>query len=116
MSENFILYLISILGGLILGGIALYHIGLKHSTEDLRTETKKIQLLINQAKSDLKGIPRSPEALLGGMDPTALMEELGIDPGILKNPLVKGLIDRYAPKLIEQISKKGENEIPKGFM
>lgn len=36
------------------------------------------------------------------------MNELGIDPGILKNPLVKGLIDKYAPRLIEKLGEKGQ--------
>ena len=34
-----------------------------------------------------------------------IMSELGIDPGILRNPLVKGLIEKYAPRIIEQVSK-----------
>ncbi len=33
------------------------------------------------------------------------MEELGIDPGLLKNPLVKGLVEKYAPRVLEQIGK-----------
>jgi hypothetical protein len=37
-----------------------------------------------------------------------IMSELGIDPSIIKNPLVKGLIDRYAPRIIDQLSKKVE--------
>ena len=49
---------------------------------------------------------------------TGIMKELGIDPGLLKNPLVKGFIARYAPKLIETLAKKGEGngETSKGFM
>lgn len=54
---------------------------------------------------------------IGDIGISGIMQELGIDPGILKNPLVKGLIDRYAPKIIEQLQNKSAgNEEPKGFM
>ena len=49
---------------------------------------------------------------LGDIGIEGIMSELGIDPGLLKNPLVKGLVDRYAPRLIETLSKqqKGNSE------
>jgi hypothetical protein len=54
---------------------------------------------------------------LGDIGIEGIMKELGIEPGILNNPLVKGLIDRYAPKILEQLASKGENaQTPKGFM
>ena len=56
---------------------------------------------------------------LGDIGVEGIMEELGIDPGLLKNPLVKGLIDKYAPKLIERLAKGGEDpgqQQPKGFL
>lgn len=55
---------------------------------------------------------------LGDIGIEGIMNELGIDPNIIKNPLVKGLIDRYAPKIIEQLSKKaeGSNAPQSGFM
>lgn len=57
---------------------------------------------------------------LGDIGIEGIMNELGIDPKLLNNPLVKGLIDRYAPKLIERLAKGGEgNEQQperKGFM
>ena len=73
----------------------------------MRTEARKTQLLINQTKRDLKeaGVS-SPQELIEGLDINALMEQFGVDPGILKSPLVRGLVDRYAPKLIEQITKQ----------
>ena len=48
---------------------------------------------------------------LGDIGIEGIMNELGIDPGILKNPLVKGLIEKYAPRVIEQVSK-GKQEQP----
>jgi hypothetical protein len=48
---------------------------------------------------------------LGDIGIEGIAEMLGIDPHIItaamKNPFVKGLIDRYAPKILEQISKQG---------
>lgn len=47
---------------------------------------------------------------LGDIGIDGIMSELGIDPKLLSNPLVKGLIDKYAPRLIEQLSK-GKNAV-----
>jgi len=47
---------------------------------------------------------------LGDVGLEGIMEELGIDPGLLANPLVRGLIDRYAPKILDQLSKKTTGE------
>ena len=47
---------------------------------------------------------------LGNIGIEGIMEELGIDPGLLKNPLVKGLIDKYAPRLIEKMAKGGNEQ------
>jgi len=55
---------------------------------------------------------------LGDIGLEGIMGELGIDPKILNNPLVKGLIDKYAPKVLEQLSKsqKGNNETMQGLL
>jgi len=55
---------------------------------------------------------------LGDIGIEGIMNELGIDPKLLNNPLVKGLIDKYAPRLIKRLSKGGEGneQGPKGFM
>ena len=49
---------------------------------------------------------------IGDIGIDGILSELGIDPGmlpvLLKNPFVKGLIDKYAPRLLEQLSK-GKN-------
>jgi len=47
---------------------------------------------------------------IGDIGIEGIMKELGIDSGILKNPLVRGLIDRYAPKIIEQLGKNAKQE------
>jgi hypothetical protein len=45
---------------------------------------------------------------IGDLGIDGIMKELGIDPKLLNNPLVKGLIEKYAPRLIEQLGK-GKN-------
>jgi hypothetical protein len=45
---------------------------------------------------------------LGELGIESIMGELGIDPGILNNPMVRGLIKSYAPKILDQIQKKTE--------
>ena len=42
---------------------------------------------------------------LGDIGISGIMEELGIDSKILNNPLIRGLIEKYAPRIIEQVSK-----------
>lgn len=58
---------------------------------------------LDQNRSDIvaKGI--------GDIGVSGILDELGIDSNILKNPLVKGLIDKYAPRVLEQLSKGQKN-------
>lgn len=46
---------------------------------------------------------------IGDIGITGIMEELGISPDILRNPLVKGIIEKYAPRVLDQISKGVKN-------
>lgn len=46
---------------------------------------------------------------IGDIGIDGIMRELGISPDILKNPLVKGLVERYAPRVIDQLSKGVKN-------
>lgn len=72
---------------------------------------KRLRIKLNEATSYFKGdTEKAPDFIgkaIGGLGVEGIMNELGIDPKLLNNPLVKGLIDRYAPKLIEQLTKKG---------
>lgn len=74
----------------------------------------RLRLKLNEATSYFKGnSDKAPEFLqkaIGNVGIGGIMDELGIDPSILNNPLVKGLIDRYAPKVIEQLQKKATGE------
>ena len=51
---------------------------------------------------------------LGNIGISGILDQLGIDSKIIQNPLVKGLIDKYAPKILEQLSKQkdGNNALP----
>ena len=51
---------------------------------------------------------------LGDIGIERILDELGIDPSILKNPLVKGLVDKYAPRVLEQLSKGKEGSKENG--
>ena len=82
----------------------------------------KLRLKLNEATSYFKGesekVPDFLQKSIGSIGIDGIMAELGIDPALLNNPLVKGLIDKYAPKLIERLSKGGEGneQQGKGFM
>ena len=52
---------------------------------------------------------------LGDIGIEGILSELGIDSKIVQNPIVKGLIDRYAPKILEQLAKKQESGSSNGF-
>lgn len=74
----------------------------------------RLRLKLNEATSYFKGnTEKAPDFIqkaIGNVGIDGIMEELGIDPGILNNPLVKGLIDKYAPRLIEQLQNKATGE------
>jgi len=71
----------------------------------------RLRLQINRFQNEYKGVAENPGdfigSALGEMGLDKVIEQLGIDPSILKNPLVRGLIDKYAPKLLEQLQNKG---------
>lgn len=74
---------------------------------------KRLRLKLNEANSYFKGTSeKAPDFIqnaIGDMGVQGIADELGIDlPGILKNPLVKGLVEKYAPRVIEQLSKGGK--------
>jgi hypothetical protein len=75
---------------------------------------QRLRIKLNEATSYFKGnSEKAPEFIgkaIGGLGVEGIMEELGIDAGILKNPLVRGLIDKYAPKVLEQLSKNANTE------
>ena len=79
-------------------------------------QTKKLRAEINRMPKEVLEFTRNPSegigSALGDIGIEGIMNELGIDPGLLKNPLVKGLIEKYAPRVLEQLSKggKGGNE------
>jgi hypothetical protein len=82
----------------------------------LKSQIAKIRQDFPNLEQKSSGIVASA---LGDIGIEGIMGELGIDPKLLNNPLVKGLIDKYAPKLIERLSKGGdgnEQQGQKGFM
>lgn len=82
----------------------------------LVAQTQKLRAEINRVPKDILEYARNPSAnVTKGLEDIGIegiMNELGIDPGILKNPLVKGLVEKYAPRVIESLSKgaKGGNK------
>jgi len=78
----------------------------------LLENSQKLSGQISRAMQELPDLRRAgPEYVsgaLGDIGIAGIMNELGIDPGILKNPLVKGLVDKYAPRVLEQLAKHGD--------
>ena len=103
-----------ILVGEILGAVvavyALFVYNKQILNNKLLVSSKKLQLKLNEIPKGAWESVREPSdfvsGALGDMGVEGIMNELGIDPGILKNPLVKGLVDKYAPRIVEQLSKK----------
>ena len=115
----FILYLITILGSLILLGGFLFYFGIRPQTRNLVAQSKALQLKINQFKNELPDFKENSTSIvgdaLGNIGIEGILNELGIDSKIVNNPLVKGLIEKYAPRVLEQLSKK-KDEGPPGFL
>ena len=94
-----------------------YYLGNK-----LIDQAAKLKSQIAKIRQDFPELEQKRSSIvagaLGDIGIKGIMNELGIDPKLLNNPLVKGLIDKYAPKLIERLSKGGEgnDQQGKGFM
>lgn len=119
MTELFYYYLTTIV---FIGAMAGFYAFYKNVIANKYIESeKRLRLKLNEANSYFRGdsekVPNFIQGAIGDIGVDGIMKELGIDPGLLKNPLVKGLIDRYAPKILEQMSKKGgsneqQNNVP----
>lgn len=97
---------VSVLGGLLC--IYRYYLGNK-----LIDQSQKLKSQIAKIRQDFPELEQKRSSIvadaIGDIGIEGIMNELGIDPKLLSNPLVKGLIDKYAPRLIETLSKKGSN-------
>jgi len=93
----------------ILGILAIWFIGLSSATRKLLEQTKKTHMMLARSTQNPSEIVGRG---LGDIGIEGIMNEFGIDAGILNNPLVKGLISKYAPKIIEQISKTNKGAPP----
>ena len=81
-------------------------------------QSQKLKSQIAKIRQDFPELEQKRSEIvagaLGDIGIDGILNELGVDPGLLKNPLVKGLIDRYAPRLLESLNKqqKGGNNAP----
>jgi hypothetical protein len=86
-----------------------YYLGNK-----LIDQAAKLKSQIAKIRQDFPELEQKRSSIvagaLGDIGISGIMEELGIDAGILKNPLVKGLIDKYAPRVLEQLGKNAEQK------
>jgi hypothetical protein len=78
---------------------------LLESERKLRSRIANFEANYGEIREKTPGIIGSA---LGDLGIESIMGELGIDPGILNNPMVRGLIKSYAPKILDQIQKKTE--------
>jgi len=71
-------------------------------------QSQKLKSQIAKIRQDFPELEQKRSSIvadaLGDIGIEGIMNELGIDPKLLNNPLVKGLIDKYAPKLLERLS------------
>lgn len=109
MSETFILIFIGMLMTFFGVIYSIRTIWQKIIGDKYIKESKKLQLLYNNLKREYGDLVAEPSdfigSAIGGMGIDGLLSELGINPSILNNPLVKGFIDKYAPTILEKIQK-----------
>jgi hypothetical protein len=110
MSEIVIIYAITMVSVCILASLLVfyrYFLGNK-----LNAQADKLKSQMANIRRDFPELGRNPKefvgSTIGDIGIQGIMEEMGIDPSLLSNPLVKGLISKYAPRILEQISKKQE--------
>lgn len=103
-------------GCFVLGGIGLLCVYRYFLGEKLSSQAQKLKSQIAKIRQDFPELDQKRSEIvadaLGDIGINGIMDELGIDPAILKNPLVRGLIDKYAPRLMEMVAKaqSGENK------
>ena len=98
---------VCVIGGLLC--VYRYYLGNK-----LIDQSNKLKSQIAKIRQDFPELGevrgKAVASAIGDIGIPALMEELGIDPGLLNNPLVKGLIARYAPKVMEKIANADKSK------
>lgn len=109
MNELLVGYSVTLAFVCVLGGLLCvyrYYLGNK-----LIDQANKLKSQIAKIRQDFPELEQKRSAIvasaIGDIGIEGIMGELGIDPKLLNNPLVKGLINQYAPRLIEQLSKGG---------
>lgn len=107
MNEYLIFYIVTMLFISVNTGLLLvyrYFLGnrLSQQAQKLKSQLATIKQWYPEIEQNRGSIVAKG---IGDIGIEGIMDELGIDPGILKNPLVKGLIEKYAPRVIEQLSK-----------
>jgi hypothetical protein len=116
MNEILIGYTVTLAFVCVIGGLfCVYRYFLGNKLID---QANKLKSQIAKIRQDFPNLDQKRGEIVAGaigdMGINGIMNELGIDPKILNNPLVKGLIDRYAPQVLDKLQKKGENgEQPK---
>lgn len=115
MSEILLFYVVTMVFVSVNTGLLLvyrYYLGNR-----MLAQSNKLKSMMANIKQNFPELQEKRSQLvasgLGDIGIEGIMNEFGIDPSILKNPVVKGLIDRYAPKIIEQLSK-GVKNAPNG--
>jgi hypothetical protein len=111
MNDYVLMYIVTLAFICVLGALFCvyrYFLGNK-----LLEQAAKLKSQMAKIRQDFPYLDEKPNEMvagaLGDIGINGIMQELGIDPGILKNPLVKGLVDKYAPRVLEQLSKHGTN-------
>jgi hypothetical protein len=104
-----------VIGEIIAGMVALaalYSLNKLFLTNKLLESERKLRSVIANFKAQYNEVSADRgeivKGALGDIGIEGIMNELGIDPAILNNPMVKGIIAKYAPRVIEQLSKKTE--------
>jgi hypothetical protein len=112
MTDPFLYYVVTMSFVCVMTGLFLvyrYFLGNR-----LTAQANKLKSQMANIKQNFPELQRERgDIVAGGLGEIGLegiMRELDIDPSILRNPLVKGIIDRYAPKLIEKLAEHGGNK------
>ena len=92
-----------------------YYLGNK-----LIEQSQKLKSQIAKIRQDFPELDQKRSSIvadaLGDIGIEGIMDELGIDPKLLNNPLVKGLVDKYAPKLLESLNAKNNKGTETGLL
>jgi len=82
-----------------------------HRNNKIESEIHTCKIEIGKLKSKIHGNTKNEKHDLSKVGVNGLLDEFGIDPSLLKNPIVQKLINKYAGQFLGDSGDNNKNDI-----